>query len=319
MTHSLTLVSSTFDSNVAGGPGQSWGGNIYDAPTILTLAENIFSGGVAKYDNNCAITATEIDHGYNLETSANQCGLSSANHDLISADPRLLPLAARGGSAPVLSLGSGSAALAAGGTCLDYTQPGAPPLSADERGVGRPVPCDIGAFQTAQSSPSGSGSSASSSGTSNPGYVPPSHLPPKATPLRISGVAQTSTRWRSGKRNATTRRARQPGPPVGTAFRFSLSDPAAVILRFITLVHGHRTQRRCVSGRPSVTSPGCQLKLAAGQLSISGAHAGRNIVRFKGRLPGGRRLAPGRYSVTVEATRAGRRVSSNPLRFTVVS
>ena len=47
-TFQLAIVSSTFTANVASSPGGStYGGNLYDQPTPITLADDIFSGGRA--------------------------------------------------------------------------------------------------------------------------------------------------------------------------------------------------------------------------------------------------------------------------------
>jgi hypothetical protein len=146
---SLTLVSSTFDANVAQGPGVEYGGNLFDQYRPIKLAQNLFAGGVAANGSNCTIAATETDYSHNLETtSPSQCGFSAAKHDVIGT-PLLLPAPAdNGGPAPTISLPLGSSAIGAGGTCLNYAVSWHPRLQTDERGDPRPVPCDIGAFQT---------------------------------------------------------------------------------------------------------------------------------------------------------------------------
>jgi hypothetical protein len=145
----LTLVSSTFDANLAQGPGAEYGGNLYDQFRPIEIAQTLFVGGVASSGSNCAIAATETDDGHNLETtSPSQCGLSSAQHDLIGAQLRLPAPGAHGGLAPTIAPPRPSAAVRSGGTCLNFALPGDPPLPTDERGQRRPVPCDIGAFQT---------------------------------------------------------------------------------------------------------------------------------------------------------------------------
>jgi hypothetical protein len=145
----LTLVSSTFDANVAQGPGQAYGGNLYDQFSPITIAQTLFAGGVASSGANCTVAATETDDGHNLETtSPSQCGLSAAQHDLLGARLRLPAPGAHGGPAPTIALPRHSPPVGAGGTCLNYALLGDPRLRVDERGQRRPIPCDIGAFQT---------------------------------------------------------------------------------------------------------------------------------------------------------------------------
>jgi hypothetical protein len=61
--------------------------------------------------------------------------------------PKLGALAGNGGPTQTMAPGSGSAAIGAGGGCLDPTRAGSPPLTTDQRGLPRATPCDIGAFQ----------------------------------------------------------------------------------------------------------------------------------------------------------------------------
>jgi hypothetical protein len=269
---SMAIVSSTFADNVAGGPGPGYGGNLYDQPTPITIAQSIFDGGTASSGANCSIAAAETDLGHNLESSTpSQCGFSAANHDVIGSDPRLAPLTANGGAALTMALMKGSPAIGAAGTCLDYTQSHAGPLATDERGDPRSAPCDIGAFQTQPRGASG-------------GVAP-----------TISHVGESAKRWRVGKQLPSLAAAR---PPIGTTFRFSLNEPATIMLTFAKHVHGR--------------------KVEAGKLVLAGAHAGRNTIRFAGRLSRARRLTPGSYSVTITATGSGHRTISRPLRFTIV-
>jgi allophanate hydrolase subunit 2 len=87
--------------------------------------------------------------------------------------------------------------------------------------------------------------------------------------------------------------------PVGTKFRFDLSEAARVHLSFQKFIHGRLRAR--------------------GGFSVQRL-AGSNAVRFAGKLPGGRRLAPGRYRVVVTATNAaGQRSAPKSLAFTVVA
>jgi hypothetical protein len=145
----LALVSSTFDANVAQGAGQEFGGNLYDQFSPIAAAQTLFAGGVASAGANCAIAAKQTDDGHNLETtSPSQCGLSGSQHDAIGARLRLPAPGAHGGPAPTIALPRPGPGVRAGGTCLNFALSGDPPLQTDERGHRRPIPCDIGAFQT---------------------------------------------------------------------------------------------------------------------------------------------------------------------------
>jgi hypothetical protein len=100
------------------------------------------------------------------------------------------------------------------------------------------------------------------------------------TPLAITHVKQSARAWR--------RR---------TTFSFTLSKQARVALRFT-----HRVQGRT---------------RGAGTLRRNG-HAGLNRVRFSGRIPGRKRLRPGRYAVRIVATAGGQRAASRRLSFRVL-
>jgi hypothetical protein len=276
----LTLVSSTFDANVAQGPGPSYGGNVYDQFSPIAIAQTLFSGGVASNGTNCAVAATETDDGHNLETtSPSQCGLSGARSDLIGVGLQLPAPAANGGPAPTIALPPKSPAVGAGGTCLNYALSGDPPLPTDERGDPRSIPCDIGALELQKCS----GETLLVSCTS-----------PNTGPT-ITGVRQSASRWRRSSRRAVISRTLR--PPVGTTFTFMLNEPATVTLRFTLLRAGR--------------------KLRAGP-RFSG-RAGDNEVRFYGRLSGKAELKPGRYAMTLVAVNAaGRSASSKALTFTIV-
>jgi parallel beta helix pectate lyase-like protein len=145
----LALVSSTFSANVAQGPGQEFGGNLYDQYSPIAIAQTLFAGGVSTAGANCAIAATTTDDGHNLETSSpSQCGLSGAHDDLTGVRLRLPAPGAHGGPAPTIALPRPGPGVRAGGTCLNFALPGDPRLQTDERGRRRTIPCDIGAFQT---------------------------------------------------------------------------------------------------------------------------------------------------------------------------
>lgn len=122
-------------------------------------------------------------------------------------------------------------------------------------------------------------------------------LPPSITALR-----QSASRWRRGSRLPFISRKHK-RPPVGTVFSFALNEPARVTLTFTQHRRGHKRHR-------SVR--------VAGSLGLS-AHQGTSRIHFAGRLTRKRKLAPGRYVLTLTATNpAGQQISSRPLSFTIV-
>jgi PKD repeat protein len=99
-----------------------------------------------------------------------------------------------------------------------------------------------------------------------------------APPPKLTGLKESRKRWH--------RRG-------GTTFSFHLSQAATV-----TLVFNHRHH-------------------VAGKLIRQG-RAGTNTIHFTGRLAHGKRLRPGRYSVSVTATSGGGTSAAHTLRFTIV-
>jgi len=109
----------------------------------------------------------------------------------------------------------------------------------------------------------------------------------------ISHVRQSAATWRAGSRLARIARKL----PVGTTFRFTLSEAARVRMAFTQRVHGRRVIR--------------------GTLRFAG-RAGTDSVRFQGRLSHRKRLKPGRYRLTIGATDAqGRTATPHTLSFTI--
>jgi hypothetical protein len=102
-------------------------------------------------------------------------------------------------------------------------------------------------------------------------------------PPVIGNLTQSRTAWRVGGKPASSSRAGR--PPVGTTFAFGLSTTAQVTFAFRPRV-----------GRSSL-------------LTFAG-HPGTDRLMFQGRLPGGKTLKKGRYTVT--ATAANRAGSSKP-------
>ncbi|WP_418315025.1 VCBS domain-containing protein [Piscinibacter sakaiensis] len=158
---SLSIVNSTIASNTAAASG----GGLYLASAGYsiansTIAYNSAASGGGLFSNGVTVSikstilaantggnsnAAQLSQGYNLDTD-NTAGLNLAT-DVHPASAGLVPagsLAANGGYAPTLALVTGSAAINAG-------DPAAPAL--DQRGVGRYLAPDIGAYEQPNTAP----------------------------------------------------------------------------------------------------------------------------------------------------------------------
>jgi len=117
---------------------------------------------------------------------------------------------------------------------------------------------------------------------------------PAVGPVRVAPKV-----WRRGSKPAliTTRR-----PPVGTKVSFSLTRAAPVQLAFFSSRPGRRVKKKCVAPtRRNRKAKKCTRLVGVGTLPLAG-HAGRNTVRFQGRISSTKRLRPGRYVVKVTAS-----------------
>ncbi len=131
----------------------------------------------------------------------------------------------------------------------------------------------------------------------------------------VSGLSLSRKRFKRGSRLPSASQTR-----VGTTISFRLSEAGRATLSFQRARPGRRVGRRCVRPtRRNRTRPACKRFVRAGSFSFA-AKAGRNRVRFEGRLTRSRRLAFGSYRVTVGARdNAGNSSSGNPrASFTVV-
>jgi hypothetical protein len=115
------------------------------------------------------------------------------------------------------------------------------------------------------------------------------------TPPQLTNVRQSHRRWREGTKLAKFASGTQ--APVGTTFRFNLSESAT--LQFV-----FRQQR-------------CGHRCAHGALNYSAA-AGARKLTFQGRISHKKRLRPGRYKLTITAFSAGLTSTPQTLRFTIV-
>jgi CSLREA domain-containing protein len=127
-----TLTHVTLTANSAAGVGGGFDG----AGGTITVANSIVAGNVAAPSNlNCA--GVLVDQGGNVEFASASCPAG-----FLHADPKLTGLANNGGPTQTIALQPGSAAVHHVRTCV---------LTADQRGVARPVgaACDSGAYQVA--------------------------------------------------------------------------------------------------------------------------------------------------------------------------
>jgi uncharacterized delta-60 repeat protein len=146
----------------------------------------------------------------------------------------------------------------------------------------------------------------------------PTVLPAPAPSL--SGVSQARRKWREGSALAHLSAGVRAGsrPPVGTSFRFTLSEAATVTFTFVRSQPGRRVHGKCIAqthrnrGRPR-----CTRTQPGGMLAFAG-HAGVNRLGFQGRLSPHRKLHLGRYTVTITASAAGKRSAPKSLSFTIV-
>ncbi len=127
--------------NVIGATGAGAGGGAFNGGSGLSLTNTILAGNSAVTGGNCAGNFP-LDGGYNLEFNpATSCGFTMSNQ---MADPVLGALVDHGGPTATMALGPGSAAVGKGNhtTCAGVAVGGV-----DQRGLLRPTPCSIGAFE----------------------------------------------------------------------------------------------------------------------------------------------------------------------------
>jgi hypothetical protein len=152
---------------------------------------------------------------------------------------------------------------------------------------------------------------------SPPAGTPPTGTLPTATPLSLSGVSQSRRRWGLGVKLASFASARK--PPVGTTFRFTLSEAAIVRFAFDQLFPGRMVNGKCVAQTARNRSPkACTRTVSSGSLSFS-ARAGVHALVFQGRLTQRSKLSSGNYTVTITATNPVGQQAAKTLSFTIVN
>jgi hypothetical protein len=117
------------------------------------------------------------------------------------------------------------------------------------------------------------------------------------------------SRWKEGTARpsasaAQSARSKRTGSPVGTTFSVTLNQAGKLALVFTQPVIGRKRKHGTVT---------------RGTLTF-GVQAGTTKVSFQGRLPSGKRLPLGAYTLVITATNsAGARSAPQKLRFTIVS
>ena len=142
----------------------------------------------------------------------------------------------------------------------------------------------------------------------SPAGTPPDTLAPSISRLRLN-----NRRFRVGS-GATLLAARR--VPVGTTFRYMLSEPATVTVAIERAVAGGRTRDRCLEPRRRRhRRPACTRWVSAGRTLARTASTGRNSLFFRGRI-GRQELRPGAYRARFDATdTAGNRSRGANVRF----
>jgi len=105
---------------------------------------------------------------------------------------------------------------------------------------------------------------------------------------------------------------------MGTTFTFGLNAKAVVRFTFVKSILGRRVGPKCRAVTDANRRhPTCRRSSEIGVLTTHG-RAGRNRVRFDGRLGSRVGLPPGSYTVLITATNAGGRSTPHMLRFAIV-
>jgi hypothetical protein len=129
---------------------------------------------------------------------------------------------------------------------------------------------------------------------------------------KLTEITQSASAWRESNALAVISNA----APIGTTFSFTLNQPAHVTFTFVPTYSGRRVCSVHVRAGSAVRT--CRRVVARSTLGFI-AHAGRNHVRFFGRVSSIAKLAPASYRLTISARNvAGAFAQPATLRFTIV-
>ncbi len=136
------------NATIAGNTATSRGGDVNSASPVQ-IENSIIAAGEAPEGNDCYAKGAIKSGGYNLSdtATAGECELTKTGDREGVEDIQLGQLGSNGGATKTIALGAESAAIGAGNPAGCTDQAGQP-LTADQRGRGRPKQCDVGAFQT---------------------------------------------------------------------------------------------------------------------------------------------------------------------------
>jgi hypothetical protein len=140
-------------------------------------------------------------------------------------------------------------------------------------------------------------------------------LPADTIDPLLSELSMTNRRFRVDPAAAARKRRRA---PVGTRFRYTLSEPAGIGVMIDRLVPGRRVGGKCRKvTRRNRARRKCKRFRRAGRLAYDGV-LGRNSSPFSGRI-GRRKMRPGRFRATFAAIdKAGNASGPSRIRFRIV-
>jgi len=135
---------------------------------------------------------------------------------------------------------------------------------------------------------------------------------------QVSAVSQSASKWLENNTLASISKAARK-LPVGTTFRFTLSQAASVAFAFTQTRSGRKVGKSCLAQtRHNAKKHRCTRTVTVATLSFSG-HAGANKVRFAGRVSRHVKLKPGRYTLVITATTSGKRSTPHSLSFMIAA
>jgi hypothetical protein len=147
---------------------------------------------------------------------------------------------------------------------------------------------------------------------------------PAATSLptrpQLTGARLTHTRFRASKSATALSAAAKGKAPLGTSFRFMLSEAAGVQIVFTRSAQGLRSAGRCVAATPKLRrrhARRCTRTVTVGKLTRAHEAKGADTIAFSGRL-GTRPLPPNVYTATLTAVASGQTSSASKLGLTIV-
>jgi len=136
---------------------------------------------------------------------------------------------------------------------------------------------------------------------------------------QVTHARQSRSTWREVSKRAASKHKNRTKrkPPIGTTFSFTLNEQATVRFAVTQTVTGRKGKGRCVANaRKNHTKRACKRSVTRGTLTFVGQR-GTNKVPFRGRIFKSK-LKPGRYTLVIVASVAGRSSVPVKLSFTIV-